>query len=69
MGYIDPNDKKQREMAFNALGKVISIAKEMGDPLVRINTEIAAEIKAMMERQEEIIKEQEERIAKMKVDA
>lgn len=65
MGYIDPNDKKQREMTFSALGKIISIAKEMGDPLVRINTELAAEIEAVMERQEEIIEDQEERIAIM----
>ena len=65
MVHIDPNDKKQREMVFNALGEIVSIAKEMGDPLVKINTKIAAEIEDVMKRQEEIIEEQEERIAVM----
>lgn len=63
--YIDCNDKTQRKEMFGYVHSKISTAEKHGRCSSVIRLGWMKKIEAVMERQEEIIEEQEERIAIM----
>lgn len=63
--YIDCNDKMQRRAVLDAVRIAVGKMKETNKETTEIKLELLVCIEAVMERQEEIIEDQEERIAIM----